>query len=400
MKPLVAALGLAIAAAACDKAPLLAPTSSTITVSAPTRVLPLGGTTEITAVIVEQAGTPVQNGTTVRFTTSLGSVDPAEAQTRNGTATTTFSAGTNSGVAQIRATSGAAGSGSGDAATGGSNVVEIQIGAAAAANVLVSASPSTVSPTGGTVTIVASAVDANGNRLTGVPVSFSTTAGTLSASTATTDDSGEARVQLTTTAAATVTARVGNQSGTAAVALAPATTVTLAVSPTTPIAGQPLTLTLSAVAGTPRVTVDWGDGTTQDLGVVASTGRSVTHTYSSPGSYVITVTATGQAGDTFSTATSVIVAPRPAPTFTVEPTSGTTATPFAFRVAPPTGTVAQNVRVEFGDNSAVDLGPITASTTVTHTYGSAGNYVARAIMTDVSGATTTASLTIAVSAAP
>src|SRR5688572_31354586 len=99
---------LAALTAACDKAQLLAPTQSTITVSAPTRVLPSNGTTPITASVIEQAGTPVQNGTTVRFTTTLGRVDPVEVQTVNGLAITTFFAGPNSGVAEIRANSGAA----------------------------------------------------------------------------------------------------------------------------------------------------------------------------------------------------------------------------------------------------------------------------------------------------
>src|SRR5687768_6667076 len=74
----------------CDKAQLLAPTNSTITVSAPSRVLPSGGRTEVTAFVTEQSGTPVQNGTTVRFSSTLGRVDPVEAQTRNGLALTTF----------------------------------------------------------------------------------------------------------------------------------------------------------------------------------------------------------------------------------------------------------------------------------------------------------------------
>src|SRR5688572_14162287 len=74
----------AVVTGACDKAQLLAPTQSTITVSAPTRVLPSGGSTEVTAFVMEQSGTPVHNGTTVRFTSTLGRVDPGEAQTRNG----------------------------------------------------------------------------------------------------------------------------------------------------------------------------------------------------------------------------------------------------------------------------------------------------------------------------
>src|ERR1044071_3802105 len=87
----VVALGLAaVLAVACDKVPLTAPASSTITLSAPTRTLPTGGSTELSAQVIEPAGTPVQNGTTVRFTTNLGRVDPVETTTRNGIATTTF----------------------------------------------------------------------------------------------------------------------------------------------------------------------------------------------------------------------------------------------------------------------------------------------------------------------
>ena len=69
------------------------------------------GVTEISAYVIEQAGTAVQNGTSVRFTTSLGRVDPVEVETHNGMATTTFFAGDVSGVAEVRATSGNAGAG-------------------------------------------------------------------------------------------------------------------------------------------------------------------------------------------------------------------------------------------------------------------------------------------------
>src|SRR5262245_30821663 len=78
-----------VGTAACEKVQLLAPTSSTITLSSSTHVLPTGGSTELQAVVIEQAGTPVHNGTTVRFSTTLGRVDPVEAQTRNGIASTT-----------------------------------------------------------------------------------------------------------------------------------------------------------------------------------------------------------------------------------------------------------------------------------------------------------------------
>ena len=83
------AMSAAVMAVACDRVQLLAPTNSTITVTAPNRVLPLGGSTEVTAFVLEQAGTPVQNGTVVRFTATLGSISPTETETRNGLAITT-----------------------------------------------------------------------------------------------------------------------------------------------------------------------------------------------------------------------------------------------------------------------------------------------------------------------
>ena len=74
---------VATVAVACDTVPLTAPTGSTVTVSSANSFVQLGGTTEITAFVVESAGTAVQNGTTVHFSTNLGRVDPVDAQTRN-----------------------------------------------------------------------------------------------------------------------------------------------------------------------------------------------------------------------------------------------------------------------------------------------------------------------------
>src|SRR5687767_2697311 len=166
-----------MAGSACEQVALLAPSASAITVTTSASTLPIGGTATVSAYVSESSGTPVQNGTLVRFTTSLGRVDPVEVETRGGTATTTFIAGNLSGVAEIRATSGGATGGTGTTPT---NVVSIQIGAAAAGTVVLSASPARVPPSGGTVTLIGAALDASGNRLVGVPITFSTDAGTLS----------------------------------------------------------------------------------------------------------------------------------------------------------------------------------------------------------------------------
>jgi hypothetical protein len=329
----VVIIGLAALTAACDKAQLLAPTESTITVSAPTRVLPSNGTTPITAAVLEQAGTPVQNGTTVRFTTTLGRVDPVEVQTTNGLAITTFFAGANSGVAEIRATSGAATGGTGATAT---NVVTITIGAAAVNTVTVRASPGSVGPNGGTVTLIANVVGENGQPLSGVLVTFNTDQGSLGSATVVTDANGEARTTLTTSQKATITATAGIKTST------PATVVDLRAGPIVTITCAPASgtgncaaiqastsdntatviFTVTRPTGSSALrsaVIDFGDGTTQALGNLAGGTATVTHTYSGPtGStarpFTATVLATDINGESQSASTTVIVTPRATPT--------------------------------------------------------------------------------------
>ena len=335
MKSRVALGTVLIAAAmlaACDSVPLLAPRESTISVTAQTLSLAPGGTTTITALVMESGGNAVHDGTRVSFSATLGRVEPAEVETRGGTATTTFVAGATSGTAQVRAMSGAATAsgttGEGTTATAG-NVVQIAIGGAATTAVTVSASPSRVGPSGGTVTIVGSALDAAGNRLVGVPISFSADVGRLSASSALSDSAGEARVTLTTDRQAVVTARSGAQNATVTVTVATAATVALQAAPAAPLVNAPVTLTLTPT-GSPRVIVNWGDGSTEDLGVVAAT-RTATHVYLSPGAYTVTATATAD-GESFSTAVPVVVSAAPAVGVTVAASSSTAVecTPITF----------------------------------------------------------------------
>jgi hypothetical protein len=378
---LTAMVVLAVGLAACDKVPLLAPTNSAITLSASTRVLPLNGSTGLSAFVTESSGTPVQNGTTVRFTTTLGSVEPVETQTINGLAVATFLAGSSSGVADVRAVSGGA-TGTGAATT--TNLVQITIGAAAITGVVVQASPSSVPASGGSVEIIATATGANNLALGGVGVTFSTTAGTLSATAATTDSNGQARVTLTTNRAATVTARVGSFSGSVDVTVSPTASVTLTATPASPTTGQPVTLTVTPATGTaPSVTITWGDGASTDMGLV-SAARSVTHPYSNAGSYTITATAT-DSGNTFSTSTTVTVAPLSV-SLTVSlatvVTVGTTAT-FTATV---TGGNPQTFEWTFGDDSD----PVkTAASTTSHVYTQNKAYTATVTVTTIDGRTVT-----------
>ena len=319
-----------LVAVGCDKVPLTAPASSTITLSAPARSLPTGGSTELSAMVVEPAGTPVQNGTTVRFQTNLGRVDPVETQTRNGVATTTFFAGDVSGAAEVKALSGPAGSAAAGANATATNAVTILIGNAAIGSINVRSSAGSVPATGGTVEITATVLADGGTvgstavaggPMPGIQVQFSTTAGTLSGTRELTDGNGEAKTRLTTDATATVTASAGTKSGTVAIQAlnpVPTPTITLAAVGGT-VANGGLTSNAQVVTFTATVsnntavgsptTFDWtfGDGTS-----TSTNGPSVTHAYSQEKQiFNATVTATFQNGSKASASTDVITADFP-----------------------------------------------------------------------------------------
>ena len=316
-----------LVAVGCDKVPLTAPVSSTITLSAPTRTLPTGGSAQLSAIVTEPAGTPVQDGTTVLFQTNLGRLDPVEAHTRGGVATTMFFAGDVSGAAEVKALSGPAGSGSTTTAT---NAVTILIGNAAIGTITVRSSAGSVPATGGTVDIVATVLSDGGTSggtavaggpMPGVQVTFSTTAGTLSGTRELTDGNGEARTRLTTDANATVTAAAGTKTGTVAIQAlnpVPTPTITLAAVGGTVLNGgltsnaQTFTFTATvannAAVGSPT-RFDWtfGDGTT-----ATTNGPSVTHAYSQEKQiFNATVTATFQNGSTASASTDIVTADFP-----------------------------------------------------------------------------------------
>src|SRR5262249_15060212 len=155
---------------ACQKVPLLAPSGSVITLTSSATVLSFNGTTTITGQVIEASGTPPHSGTHVTFTTTLGTIQPSDAETdSSGIVKVQFAAGTQSGTATITAISGGA-------SVGTNGAVKILVGAAAVGHVSVGANPATVPSTGGSSTISASVLDQNGNQLASVPVSFVTSA--------------------------------------------------------------------------------------------------------------------------------------------------------------------------------------------------------------------------------
>jgi hypothetical protein len=235
----VAAAGLALLAVTCEKVPLTAPAGTSMFLQCnPCFVVANGGTSLVTAVLTEPAGTLVPDGTAVLFFTTLGRIDE-QGLTRDGVARVNFVADARSGTARVTAVSGGpaapapstspspasggsvtasahvAGSGAGDIAKDevgngtGSASITIDIGSKLPATVLVVASPPSITSPGQS-SIVATVYDPVGNPVQNVPVIFSVTSATgvtldSGGSPRFTDSNGQAfdtlRTRGTTTAA-------------------------------------------------------------------------------------------------------------------------------------------------------------------------------------------------------
>lgn len=374
---------MAVAASACDKAPLLAPGGTVIFLNATSSAVPATGQVEIIAVLLEQGttstgtgtgttttpatGTPVHNGTLVSFTSTIGRIEPAEARTENGTVKVKFIGDGRSGAATILAYSG-----------GARSELTLNVGAAAAERVLVSATP--LGSSGGTSTVTAKVEDTSGNPLPGVTVQFSTTRGTLSAQSATTDGSGIATVTLTTTSEAVVTAAAGSKSATTTVT--PATRSGLSIIPPTTItasAPATFTFTLSNAAGVQNVRVNWGDGTVENLGALPASS-SQTHIYPDSGPYTVSATATMTDGTTEPAVSSSIAAGAFAVGISSSNTNPDVNTPVTFTATVTPNTVNVDHYVwNFGDGTTRSTdGPV-----ATHTYGEASRNQARVVTVTV-----------------
>jgi PKD domain-containing protein len=414
------ALGLSVLLlnGACQKVPLLAPTGSTIILTASATALPVNGTADLTAQILEQSNNPPHSGTLITFTTTLGGIEPSEARTDvNGRVIVKFSSGLANGTATITATSGGA-------TTGTAGAVKIAIGTAAVGRVSVNANPATVPNTGGSTVITATVFDINGNALNAAPVSFTTTSGTLSTAIATTGADGVAATTLTTSQTTTVTASVGatapappttggttpaasgQASGSVTVNISAAPILLITPPSPAPSVGLPANFTFVV---TPAATngsavrdlkVSWGDGLATDLGAV--TGSAIaSHTYGSTGVFLVTGVVTDAAGNTNSQSTPVTVVPVPRPGIIVtqspNPGHAMNETTLTVQVTVATGIFVQSLSINFGDGTAASLGGA-SSAVVPHIYQAVGTYIATVTVVDSSGQTTigTAVISIAI----
>jgi hypothetical protein len=406
--------------------PLLAPSGSTISLTAAATALPSNGSTDIIAQVIESGGTPPHSGTLVTFTTSFGTVQPSQAETDvSGRVQVKFVAGTGSGTATITALSGGS-------SASGNNAVKIVCGAAAVGRVIVSANPTLVPAFGGTTAITAVVLDINGNPLSSVPVSFSTTAGSLANSVVNADQNGQAQTTLNTAQTATVTASVGatapatttppptgggttpttgttagQASGTVTVGVIAAPTLVITPPTTSPSAGLPATFSFVVTAATTNgaavrdLSVNWGDGSgVQDLGAVTGTAAA-SHVFRAAGTYVVTGTVLDASGNKSTVSTSVTVIPVPRPTIIITPSPvpghAGAQTTLQIQVTLANGISVQDLRIDFGDGQSADLGGA-ASASVPHVYTAAGTYTVTVTVIDTTGQVTTGTTAVSISA--
>ena len=183
-----------LAVFACDKVTPVAPVGSTITISVnPSRIDAEGESATITIIVRKEDGTPVNPGTQVNVSTTLGTVDPEVAFTdETGVAKSVLTGDGRIGMATVSATTGAAALVS----------VDVQVGSVAA-SITLTATPSNVpkDPQGdeGVIELLALIRDDTGAPLGGGVVNFAAETGTLASrgGPVVTNDFGEATDMLT-----------------------------------------------------------------------------------------------------------------------------------------------------------------------------------------------------------
>lgn len=381
--------------AGCDRVPLLAPTGTVITILPATNTVSLNSQVQIVATAIQNGvassgtgtggttitttstgGQPVQNGTVISFTTTIGTIQPQEARTHDGQVSVMLVTGGQSGTATITAYSG-----------GASSSVKLAVGTAAVSNIIVSSTPASLGSAGGTAQVTAQVTDDGGSGIGGVAVTFTTDQGTLSPSSATTDTNGNATVALNTTATAKVTAAAGAKSGTVTVNVKPRSLTSITANPPATTAGTPVAFTigLGTGANVSNIHVDFGDGSSTELGG----GTSASHPYNSPGVYTVTATA----NDGSSVSTQVTIGSLPV-ILAANPASATRGTPITFTVGGVPSTVAVKKYVFTYDDGTTDT---LTSPQDSHAFGSGGAHKARVDVIGLDGGTLgTATATVSI----
>ncbi len=289
LKAVLSALALLVAAG-CDSGSPIAPEGTVLTISATPARIALDGASQIRVVARRPNGTPLNPGTVILFSATIGDIAASVPLDDRGEALTLLTGNGQFGVSTVTAQAGTA-----EAVT-----VEVQIGLPAG-SISLQATPSSVAELGGTVNLLALVRDDQGQPLVNAQVNFGSQIGALDSGggLVQTDSAGAARDRLTvgggdigllTGDTFQVTAETGSGTGSL---LTATETVTIRRLPSADFSFGINNLTVvftDNTQGNPtRWDWDFGDGN-------RSTLQNPTHTYASSGTYVVTLTATNTQG--------------------------------------------------------------------------------------------------------
>src|SRR5207249_3844614 len=168
----------------------------------------------------------------------------------------------------------------------------------------------------------------------------------------------------------------------------PPLTASFRYSPSSPQTGQTITFTASASGGTPAYVFNWsfGDGS-------VATGNPSLHTYTSSGSYNVTVTVTDANGSVSYSSQAIRVAALPTVSFTYGPMSPETSSPVTFNARTTGGVGPFTFSWSFGDGNLSVINP------ASHTYSTPGSFTVTLTATDSDGVNASSSQVIIVAPA-
>ncbi len=275
----------------CSEGTPVAPTGTLLRISAnPSRIGKTGLST-VTISAYRSTGNPVNPGTEIRLSSTIGIIEPVVYTSESGQATAQLRGDGRIGTATISAFSGGV-----DPVT-----IDVAVGQLAA-SMSFQVTPSSVPETGGTLELLALVRDDQSQPLADAQVNFRSEVGTLASGGRfiLTDANGAARDTLTVTAADlqlvgtdsfTVTAEVGGAGGTiisrtfqVGIQRPPRAAFTFQRS------GLVVTFTDTSTGGPTSWQWDFGDNTP------TSNQRNPIHTYSAAGTYVVTLTVRNSIG--------------------------------------------------------------------------------------------------------
>lgn len=292
---LAAALVAAAIASSCGEGTPVSPSGAILRVSAnPTRIGTTGSST-ITIQALRSNGNPVNPGTEIRLSSTIGNVDAVVYTDNDGVARATLRGDGRAGTATVSAYSGAV-----DAVT-----TEVAVGFPAG-SIALSVTPTSIPETGGEIDLLALVRDDQGQPLAGASVNFRTDAGSLDSDGAflTTNSAGQARDVLTVSAleiqaiggdSFEVSAEVGSSGGVQSDSFSigiqrpPKASFTFAEN------GFIVSFTDTSTGNPTSWRWTFGDGNT-------STQQNPVHTYPGVGNYTVILEASNAVGtSTFST---------------------------------------------------------------------------------------------------